>query len=336
MSETTTNAVTLHISKAGLEPETAKTLEEYFAPFYELAEGWKRRADGIIVTATSQVDEMAKARAYRLDLKNMRVKIEKMRKELKEDSLRKGQTIDKVAKILTSMIEPTEEYLQLQEDFAKIQEANRREELVKTRSAELIPFLTDPAGVKMYDLGGMPEEVYQTTLSGIKVAHEQRVEKARLEKEEQARIAREKTAEDERIRLENERLKKEGREREEKLKAERLKNERLAGELEETKKAAATMPTEEQIRGAVAPIVPDPFSRTMRPVGFDQAYKEPVGEGLSRDHNLANMLGEFYADMKKLENDPARGGKQATLIVMYTKDIEELFGVDHLAQHTHR
>jgi hypothetical protein len=39
---------------------------------------------------------------------------------------------------------------------------------------------------------------------------------------------------------------------------------------------------------------------------------------------ISIKLIEFYEDMKKLETDPERGGKQATLILQTTNDIELL------------
>jgi hypothetical protein len=39
---------------------------------------------------------------------------------------------------------------------------------------------------------------------------------------------------------------------------------------------------------------------------------------------ISIKLIEFYEDMKKLETDPEQGGKQATLILQTTNDIELL------------
>jgi len=41
--------------------------------------------------------------------------------------------------------------------------------------------------------------------------------------------------------------------------------------------------------------------------------------------SLYTTLLEYYEYMKKLEKDEARGGKQATLIVMTVNDIEDIF-----------
>lgn len=40
--------------------------------------------------------------------------------------------------------------------------------------------------------------------------------------------------------------------------------------------------------------------------------------------SIGLALDEFYDRMKALEKDPARGGKQATLIVMTMNDIEHI------------
>jgi hypothetical protein len=42
----------------------------------------------------------------------------------------------------------------------------------------------------------------------------------------------------------------------------------------------------------------------------------------------------FYEEMKALENDPHRGGKQATKIVMTINDIEEIFNNKELTSHS--
>lgn len=41
--------------------------------------------------------------------------------------------------------------------------------------------------------------------------------------------------------------------------------------------------------------------------------------------SIHKALIEFYETMKMLENDPQRGGKQATKIIMTANDIERIF-----------
>ena len=40
--------------------------------------------------------------------------------------------------------------------------------------------------------------------------------------------------------------------------------------------------------------------------------------------SIATILCEFYDNMKALESDEQRGGKQATLILMATNDLESI------------
>lgn len=47
-----------------------------------------------------------------------------------------------------------------------------------------------------------------------------------------------------------------------------------------------------------------------------------------QEKGIAMALIDFYETMKGLENDPERGGKQATQIVMTISDIEKIFNKD--------
>lgn len=45
--------------------------------------------------------------------------------------------------------------------------------------------------------------------------------------------------------------------------------------------------------------------------------------------SIGITLMEFYDNMKALENDPHRGGKQATCIIMAINDIESIYQKTH-------
>ena len=115
------NQLTVIVQNSGLEPTEGQTILEKFNSYEEVARDWENKAKAIVVTDVSQVAEMKMAREGRLFLAQKRIDVEKARKALKEQSLRKGQAIDAIAKFLTSLIEPTEKYLKEQEDFVKIQ-----------------------------------------------------------------------------------------------------------------------------------------------------------------------------------------------------------------------
>lgn len=184
------------------------------APFDDYkakAEKLKKTAETLTVTDINDKAGMKLARATRLELKDVRVAIEKRRKELGEHHLRETQRINGDAKALKDLIEPLETRLLEQEQFAEREAARLLTELREIRTAELAPFLTGPLAV---DVGAMPEAEYTSLFNDCKAAYEAKIEREAREKAEAEAAAK---AERERIeaqRIENERLKKEAAERE--------------------------------------------------------------------------------------------------------------------------
>lgn len=131
-----TNQLSLIVQNSNLEPVEAQSIIERFNTYEEIAKDWEAKAKAIVVTNASQVTEMKMAREGRLFLAQKRIDVEKTRKALKEQSLRKGQAIDAIAKFLTSLIEPTEKYLKEQEDFVKIQKEKEEERLRIEKEAQ--------------------------------------------------------------------------------------------------------------------------------------------------------------------------------------------------------
>lgn len=129
--------LSLVIKDSGLEQTERDTLLGKFSMYESVAEDWAQKAKAIVVTSAEQTAEMKMAREGRLFLAQKRIDVEKVRKALKEQSLRKGQAIDAVAKFLTSLIEPTERYLKEQEDFVEIQNKKKAEELRLIEEARL-------------------------------------------------------------------------------------------------------------------------------------------------------------------------------------------------------
>jgi hypothetical protein len=179
----------------------------------------------INVTNESQLDDMAAARAARLQLKNIRVEVEKTRKDLKEQSLREGKAIDGMANIIKAVIVPIEERLEQQEKFATIKAAERAANIKSERIEKLAAYVTDPSD---YNLDGMTEERFSELLRDCKAAFD--AKQAELKKVEDERIAREKEAAEaaEKQRKENERLKAEVEARDKKDAEERKAREEAA------------------------------------------------------------------------------------------------------------
>ena len=116
------------VQESQLEPAESKTLLEKFGDYEVVAKEWESKAKMIVVTDASQETEIGMAKMALKKFAQMRIDVEKSRKAMKEQSLRKGQAIDAVAKFLVSLIEPIETHLKLQANFVKIQEEKAAEE----------------------------------------------------------------------------------------------------------------------------------------------------------------------------------------------------------------
>ncbi len=217
METTETNALELYFDKNIVAEETKKSLLDNFQDLFKQTQEWKEKAEALVVTSPDQKEDIKNAGIARKALKNIRVEVEKKRKELKEESLRKGQTIDAIAKILTNEIIPSEEHLEKQEKFVELLEAKLKAELKAERLELLQPYGFVDGG---FSLDLMDEDTFQNLLAGTKKAFEDRIEaekKAeadRIQKENDERIDRE------RIKAENEKLKTEA-EAKEKIRSQR-------------------------------------------------------------------------------------------------------------------
>lgn len=116
------------VQTSGLEQTEGKSIIDKFGSYEAVAKEWEAKAKAIVVTDASQTVEMAMAKIARKKFSDLRIEVEKSRKAMKEQSLRKGQAIDAIARFLVSLITPIEEHLKQQEDFIKIQEARKVEE----------------------------------------------------------------------------------------------------------------------------------------------------------------------------------------------------------------
>lgn len=239
------------IQDSGIEEKTSNNILEKFTPLFEQASEWKAKAESLVVTSADQKKEMAEARVARIELKKLRVESDKIRKALKEDSIRYGKAVQGVYNVIEYLIKPIEEHLLQQERFVEIQEANRIEALRQVRNAEAERYQDFlPYGL---DLGPMSEEDYSRLIEGAKMQQQAKIEAEK--KAEEERIARAEAEKEERKRIaaENLRLKKEAEERERKAKIEaekRAKEEaaRLKKEAEEKKKQEEKLRKEREER----------------------------------------------------------------------------------------
>lgn len=212
------------IRESALTVESGHELLSRFAPLAGAARGLLITSKTINVTAEDQTGNMAMARVMRLQLRDVRLRSEKMRKGLKDESLKRGKAIDGLHHVVEYLIAPEEARLEELEKFAERAAAERMRVLGLERFEALMKYGFNPGQI---DLGAMAQEDFDRMLEGQKLAaeaaekrkrdeqadkdrkaEEQRkadaaeVERKRKVKEEEDRVAREKqAAKDEELRL---------------------------------------------------------------------------------------------------------------------------------------
>lgn len=208
------NPLTKVINETGVELVTANLIQSKFAGYFEQLHEWQSKPK-IVVTDASQKKEMKMAKEIRLAVKEIRVEGDKTRKLLKEDSNQYGKAVQNSYNLLESLCKPLEEYYEMQEKFAEIQEQKRILELKAKRESEINPYIEFiPTGL---NLGTMQDSDYDKLLNGAKLQlaakqeADAKAEKERLEKIEVERI------ENERIKAENEKLRLEAIEKQKEL-----------------------------------------------------------------------------------------------------------------------
>jgi len=234
------NEVSEVLRISGVNNETKLTINNTFNSFFENVQVWINRAKDIEVTDENQTAEMEHARNIRLKIREIRIEADKVRKLMKDESLRYNKAVQGVYNILEYMIKPVEDDLMKKEKFVEIKEQERKDALAEARVSEMLEYIDLGYVPDGYDYGEMAEEDYKRLLTmGKKMKHEAEKEADEIEakrlKEEEA-----KRKEDERIRAENEHLKKEADERE---KAESQKAEQKA----ETKRQAELSPDKDKL-----------------------------------------------------------------------------------------
>lgn len=179
--------LTTVIKETGVEKTMAGKLKEQFIGFIEQAEAFEIEAKSINITGAEQVEDMKRARALRLKIKDVRVAAEKTKVALKEDIVRNGKAIDGAYNIVVALTKPIEKYLEEQEKYIEKMQELEKDKLEFSRKEELSQYMEN---FSFYDLRNMDEEAYQQLLNMSKAAKE--VEIANAKKAEEERIEREK------------------------------------------------------------------------------------------------------------------------------------------------
>lgn len=201
---TTDTALAIELQKENLPEQDALALQGSFAPFFREAERLKDQALSIVVVSADQKDVIASAREMRLNLKAIRTSTENARKNLKDESLRRGRAIDGMANVIKFIIVPLEEHLEAQEKFAEVQRQKEIEKVKQVRVAELAQYDVDAS---LYsNLGEMQNDMYANLLTGAKHAYDLKFEAQKKAEQDRKKNEEAEMKERERIRIENEEL----------------------------------------------------------------------------------------------------------------------------------
>jgi hypothetical protein len=298
----------------GLDDTKVKGLLSSFAEPFEHAQTALEQAKGITVTSEDQTAEMEEARHARLELKDIRVGVEKTRKELKEQSLREGKAIDGMANIIKAMIVPAEEYLEKQEKFAENIAKERQARITAERLNTLLQYTDTPS---LYSFESMDAEVFDKLILELKTAKEarekaekqvelDRIAQEKADKEEQERIrqenaklkaeaeAKEKAMAEERAKADAERKKMEA-EAEAKLNAERKARETVEQAEKQRQEAEARKKAEEEEQQRKALLAPDKdklmaFADTLDKMEFPNVSNREAGKLVDETKDFLNRI----------------------------------------------
>lgn len=203
MADKTNNQLQVILQEQNVPAEQAKQMVELFGgPFEEAGQILATYKD-IKVTDINDVEGMQQARTKRLALKAARTTVERNRKQLKENIVKQGRAIDSVAKFVKDTIAPAEEYLQLQEDFAKLEAKRQHEAMLAERREQLIKLGADP---ELYNYKELPNAAFEQLLFDINRENERVAEEAKKAEAERKAKADAEAAEQARKDLEAKRV----------------------------------------------------------------------------------------------------------------------------------
>jgi len=194
----------LSIEKFSPPVVVAADLTIAFKDFFAQMEQWEEKAASLVVEDETQTGLMFEAGVARKALASIRIAVEKQRKIMKEDSLRTGQAIDGVAKMMRERIEAMEAHLAAQENYIANKEAARPSDRRVERYALILPYLVPEICPPPWpEWGAMHVDDFNATLYAAQ-------EKARqIEADKLAQIEREKAEREELERLRVEQVERE-------------------------------------------------------------------------------------------------------------------------------
>lgn len=218
------------IKSLKLEENTFKYLESKFKPFLEQVDEWKQKAQTLVVTDVSQKEEMKLAKESRLAIRSLRINADKIRKELKEDSLRYGRAVQGIYNVIEDSLKPIEEYLEEQEKFEERLNERIKNDLRLVREERAKPYREYMP--QNFDLAILTDDGFEMMIDSAKLLYDKKeAEKAELERE-RLKALKEEQERKELERLELEKAKKEAERLKAILEAEKKKEQEAKREAE--------------------------------------------------------------------------------------------------------
>lgn len=211
-----TTLVKINASDYGLEESKAKEIESLFVPMLTKMSELESEYNDILKEEINP-ETCQRAKDLRLCYVKTRTGTAEIHKKAKEFYLNGGRFVDgwKNAQLFASG--EKEKTLKSIEDHFENQERERLEKLRTDRLSLLKPYTE----IEPLALGHMQQNVFDNYLTGVKVAHEQRIAAEKKAEEDRLLAIKAEQERQEKIRLENIRLQREAKKREAAINAER-------------------------------------------------------------------------------------------------------------------
>lgn len=302
------------ILETGLKPDDASGIKQSFQEFVAQTEEWAKKALSIVVLDEDDEQGMENAAQADKALRALQKEVETVHKDLKADSLAYGRALDEVKRNFNSVIEPARAHCKEQAAYRETMEKKRQEGLKAERIAEMKDLNIN---LDHYDLGVMPEDLYQATLAGLRHQKAEAEKQAAAEKKAAEKAEADRKAAEEAQRKENERLKAEAKAAHEKHEVE-MAAQRAKAKEDQDKKDAELKAAQQATKEANARIKAKERQEALLKSGFVFANnKFSSGDTVIEPKDLLTMT-----DAEFKTKSAVKGNQDKALLIAYTVNIK--------------
>lgn len=267
------------IYKEGLDVKIVEHINTQFVPFIEDLDEWKEKSKAVVVTDVSQTDLMAEAKKVRNIIVKKRTAADRVRQELKQDSLKYGRAVQNAYNFIEAEFKAIEAHLKEQEEYAERIEQERIAKIVDVRLAAMSG-LEDYFPFKGTELAYIEDGHFANLVEVAKKAKAEKEEKERLENlDAQARLEENRKWMEQQLAEQRER--------------DRLEKERILREHQEALDKAEKE-KQEFIAKMKAEVAPAPQASLDEPSGATALYI--LGKKLREDNDLLVETAKMYFD----------------------------------------